>query len=354
MPILGGHSSGALSLTRVLIVNSHTPLLLLTGELGVVCASRSFCKAFDVDPALAEGRPLAELGGGEWDVPAMRTLLESARREGDAMGDQEMDLVRKGSPDRRLVINVQYVGHDYAACVRLLLSVDDVTDQRNVQAVNAVLMIEKDDLLRERAILLEEMQHRVANSLQIIASILLLKARKVTSEETREHLRDAHDRVLSIAAVQKYLEMSLGDVEVAPYLTKLCESLGASMIGDSGRVTLEVRAGAATVSSRDTVSLGLVVTELVINALKYAFPDDRRGHIVVGYESDPDHWALSVSDDGVGRPAALPDVKTGLGTSLVEALAKQLGARVVIADAAPGARIMLESLQASYAKAAVH
>ena len=119
-------------------------------------------------------------------------------------------------------------------------------------------------------------------------------------------------------------------------------------------MTLEVRAGAATVSSRDTVSLGLVVTELVINALKYAFPDDRRGHIVVGYESDPDHWALSVSDDGVGRPPALPDVKTGLGTSLVEALAKQLGARVVIADAAPGARIMLESLQASYAKAAVH
>ena len=81
----------------------------------MVCASRSFCEAFDVDPALAEGRPLAELGGGEWDVPAMRALLESARREGDAMGDQEMDLVRKGSPDRRLVINVQYVGHDYAA-----------------------------------------------------------------------------------------------------------------------------------------------------------------------------------------------------------------------------------------------
>ena len=110
-------------------------------------------------------------------------------------------------------------------------------------------MIEKDDLLRERAILLEEMQHRVANSLQIIASILLLKARKVTSEETREHLRDAHDRVLSIAAVQKHLEMSLGDVDIAPYLTKLCNSLADSMIGDSGRVTLEVHAGDATINS---------------------------------------------------------------------------------------------------------
>ena len=344
MPILGDHSSGALNLTRVLIVNSHTPLLLLNGELGVVCVSRSFCEAFGVEPALAEGRPLTELGDGEWNVPAMSGLLESASREGAEMGDQEIDLVRKGSADRRLVINVQYVGNDDAANVRLLLTVADVTDHRRMEASNAVLLMEKDDLLRERAILLEEMQHRVANSLQIIASILLLKAGKVKDPETREHLRDAHDRVLSIAAVQKYLEMSLGDVEVAPYLTKLCESLGASMIGDSGRVTLEVRAGVATINSRDTVSLGLVVTELVINALKYAFPGERRGRVVVSYESAPDRWTLGVSDDGIGRPIILPDVKAGLGTSLVEALAKQLNARVVISDAAPGAKIMLESL----------
>ena len=343
MPILGGRSSGALSLTRILIVNSHTPLLLLNGDLGVICTSRSFCEAFGIDAAQAEGRPLAELGGGEWDVPPMHSLLESAAREGSEMGDQEIDLVRPGGADRRLVVNVQYVDNDDAALVRLLLSVADVTDHRRMEASNAVLMIEKDDLLRERAILLEEMQHRVANSLQIIASILLLKARKVTSEESRAHLRDAHDRVLSIAAVQKHLEMSLGDVQIAPYLTKLCDSLGASMIGDSRRVTLEVRADDATVSSRDTVSLGLVVTELVINALKYAFPGERRGRIVVGYESAPGGWTLSVSDDGVGRPIILPDVKTGLGTSLVEALAKQLGAEVVIANASPGARITLES-----------
>jgi two-component sensor histidine kinase len=344
MPILGGRTRGALSLTRILIVNSHRPLLLLNGELRVVCASRSFCDAFGVDPALAEGRPLTELGDGEWNLPAMHGLLESASREGAEMGDQEIELVRPGAVDRRLVINVQYIANDDPGRVRLLLSVDDVTDHRRMEASNAVLLMEKDDLLRERAILLDEMQHRVANSLQIIASILLLKAGKVKNPETREHLRDAHDRVLSIAAVQKHLEMSLGDVEIAPYLTKLCDSLGASMIGDSVRVTLEVRAAAATVNSRDAVSLGLVVTELVINALKYAFPGERSGRVEVGFESAPGHWALSVSDDGVGRPIVLPDVKTGLGTSLVEALAKQLNARVVISDAAPGARVMLESL----------
>jgi two-component sensor histidine kinase len=350
MPILGGRSRGSLTLTRILITNSHAPLLLLNGELGVICASRSFCEAFGIDAARAEGMPLAEIGGGEWDLPAMQGLLQSASREGADMGDQEMDLVRPGLGDRRLVVNVQYVDNEDAASVRLLLTVEDVTDERNVQEANAVLLMEKDDLLRERAILLEEMQHRVANSLQIIASILLLKARKVTSEESREHLRDAHDRVLSIAAVQKHLEMSLGDVEVGSYLTKLCESLSSSMIRDSGRVALSVYADDATVSSRDAVSLGLVVTELVINALKYAFPDDRRGEVAVRYEVGRESWALSVTDDGVGRPIALPESRSGLGTSIVEALARQLGAEVIISDAGPGARIALESLRAPAAK----
>ena len=78
------------------------------------------------------------------------------------------------------------------------------------------------------------MEHRVANSLQIIASILLLKARAVTSEETRQHLQDAHQRVMSVAAVQSHLHASEGidQIEVGSYLTKLCGSLASSMVGE--------------------------------------------------------------------------------------------------------------------------
>ena len=79
------------------------------------------------------------------------------------------------------------------------------------------------------------MQHRIANSLQIIASIILMKARTVQSEETRLHLQDAHSRVMSIAAVQEHLHASgiSGPVEITPYLSKLCETLATSMIGDN-------------------------------------------------------------------------------------------------------------------------
>src|SRR3546814_1472945 len=115
--------------------------------------------------------------------------------------------------------------------IRLLLSISDVTDARSSEKL-------KDDLLREKAILLQELQHLVANSLQIIASVLMQSARRVQSEEARGHLHDAHNRVMSIATLQQTLAASrLGDVELRGYFTQLCESLGASLIHRSEETT---------------------------------------------------------------------------------------------------------------------
>jgi two-component sensor histidine kinase len=125
------------------------------------------------------------------------------------------------------------------------------------------------------AVLLEELQHRISNSLQIIASIILLKARAVQSEETRLHLQDTHKRVMSIAAVQKHLHASGvgGPVEIAPYLSGLCEALATSMIDSERPISLNVVGAGGTATSRQAEGLGLIVTELVMNALKHAFPD---------------------------------------------------------------------------------
>ena len=143
------------------------------------------------------------------------------------------------------------------------------------------------ELLREKDMLLQEMQHRVSNSLQIIASILLIKARTVQSEETRLQLEDAHKRVLSVAAVQQHLDAAGrgGSIEVGNYLSRLCETLAQSMIGDSRPISLKVDADAGTVASHQAVSIGLIVTELVMNALKHAFPKEKKdAAIVVSYK----------------------------------------------------------------------
>ena len=121
------------------------------------------------------------------------------------------------------------------------------------------------------------MQHRVANSLQIIASVLMQSARRVQSEEARGHLQNAHRRVMSIAAVQRQLShvQRRQRRTSCTYLTQLCESLGASMIADK-RLSISVTVDDSVVEADVSVSLGLIVTELVINALKHAFPDQRR------------------------------------------------------------------------------
>src|SRR5436305_9886203 len=150
--------------------------------------------------------------------------------------------------------------------------------------------------------LLEEMQHRILKCVQIIASILMLKARTVASDETREQLQDAHRRVLSVAAVQRHLHVSGRSelVEVAPYLTNLCTSLAGSMLADANPDMLNVVADRGRVTSAQAVSLGLIVTELLINALKHAFPRPGAGDaVVVRYEVDDTNWRLSVSNNGV-------------------------------------------------------
>jgi two-component sensor histidine kinase len=166
-------------------------------------------------------------------------------------------------------------------------------------------------------------------------------ARRVQSEETRTHLVDAHQRVMSVASLQKQLAAStLGEVQLRPYLTTLCESITASMIRDHKQLFLQVKADDSVTSADASVSLGLIVTELVINALKHAFPDNRQGGIVVKYDSEGPSWVLSVADDGVGMPK--DSSKPGLGTSIVQALAKQLGATISVASDSTGTNVSVE------------
>jgi two-component sensor histidine kinase len=327
------HTEAALALA--VVASSRPPLLLLDSDLTVIAASGSFGRAFQIDPSALVGRKLSALGAGEWASPQLHALLEATVAGQAAVEAYEMDLNREGRGGRRLVLNAEKLDYGDPEHVRLLVAVSDVTNARQAEKL-------KDDLLREKAILLQEVQHRVANSLQIVASVLLQNARRVQSEETRSHLQDAHNRVMSVAAVQRQLSVSrLTDVALRPYFTELCQSIGASMIHDPGQLSLEVSADESVTGADASVSLGLIITELVINALKHAFPGRRKGKITVGYRSDGSAWTLSVSDDGVGMPLDAASARPGLGTTIVQALAKQLNAAVEIADANPGTAVSI-------------
>ncbi len=330
--------AAALSLTLAVIDSSGAPLVLLDGDLVVIAASTSFCDAFGLDCAALPGKSLMALGNGEWNVAQLGALLDATASGFAAIDAYEMELKREGREPRALILNAHKLDYDDNSNVRILLSVLDVTDARQAAKHN-------DDLLREKAILLQELQHRVANSLQIVASVLMQSARRVQSDEARGHLNDAHSRVMSIASLQQQLSSSrLGDVELRSYFTALCRSIGASMISNPERIMLTVETDDTSTSAEVSVSLGLIVTELVINALKHAFPGhERRGKIKVNYRATGAAWTLSVSGDGIGMPKNEADHVAGLGTSIVAALAKQLDANVIVGDAKPGTIMQIVS-----------
>lgn len=334
------HPDVAQGLALAILTSSAAPALLLDGDLTVIAGSTSFYAAFGLDPQNVDEQPLFELGEGEWDVPQLRSLLGATLSGHARIEAYEMDFKASGLP-RRLVLNAQKLDYGDAEQVRLLLTLSDVTEARLSEKL-------KDDLLREKAILLQELQHRVANSLQIIASVLMQSARRVQSEEARGHLHDAHNRVMSIATLQQQLAASrLGEVELRGYFSQLCESLGASMIHDHDKVSIAVTADGSSVNADISVSLGLIVTELVINALKHAFPGGRDGKILVDYHTHDANWTLSVSDNGVGTPETLADAKPGLGTSIVEALANQLDATVETEGGYPGTTVSVTHWKSS-------
>jgi two-component sensor histidine kinase len=315
------------------VATVREPIVVLDQELRVIVASRSFYRTFKVSPEATEGRLLYELGNGEWDIPRLRLLLEKIIPDHGTMEDFEVEHEFPALGHRTMCLNARQVFYEGGADTTILLGIEDVTEKR-------ILEREKDDLLRDKGVLFDELQHRVANSLQIIASIIMMKVRTVSSEETRVHLRDTHKRVMSVATVQQQLHASgpTGQIEMGPYLSKLCEALSNSMISDDRPISLKVLNVAGSANCREAESLGLIVTELVINSLKHAFnADTKDGQITVAYDVSGTDWKLSIADNGVSRPDGLfAQPKAGLGTGIVNALAKQLNAQVETVSGAHG------------------
>jgi len=330
-------------LAQAIMDTLREPFLVLDRDLRVVAASRSFYILFRVDPRDTIGRPVHDLGDGQCHIPALRVLLEQVITDRAVIEGFEVahDFPRLGP--RVMLLNARKVFYADGTGTTLLLAFEDVTGLRAAESERRHVVFATAELLRHKDLLIEEMRHRVANSLQIIASVLMLKARMVTSDETRTHLHDAHRRILSLAALQSQLRATAPgeQVEVEPYLQNLCGSLAASMVGDDGKVSLRVDADPGAMTAAEAVSLGLIVTELVINALKHAFPVARPdAEVLVGYTAAPPGWVLRVVDNGVGMPASgVSPAKGGLGTSLVHALAHSLEARVELASSPAGLEV---------------
>lgn len=317
---------GGRLLAQAIVDTIREPLLVLDKDLRVITANRSFYLMFRMNRQDVQGRPVYALDDGQWNIPDLRLLLENIAPQHAVMEAYEVEQDFSGIGRRTMLLNARSVFYKDKYHTTILLAIEDITERRAKER-------ELQELLQHKEVLLQEMQHRVANSLQIIAGILLIKARTVRSEKTRQHLQDAYQRVMSVADAQRQLQASEPGaltIELGPYLARLCKTLKVSMIGNRQPVSLKVHVEDGAASSSQAVSIGLIVTELVINALKHAFPGNRsEGTVIVAYDLAGPVWRLTVADNGIGQPEGhLEKTSPGSGTPIVEALAKQLDARV--------------------------
>ena len=197
-------------------------------------------------------------------------------------------------------------------------------------------------LAAEREVLLREVNHRVGNSLQIIASLLHLQAAATSDRGVKNALSNATGRVAAVAQVHRrlYTSHDLNSVMLNQYLEALLEDLRRSAEGNKmSRVTL--KAEDVEIEPDRAVAVGMIVNELVINAVKYAYPE-KAGPIHVDLRNADGHLVLSIADEGIGIQDTPAPGSTGMGQRIVSAMANKLGASVEHDSSPKGTRVTLK------------
>ena len=193
--------------------------------------------------------------------------------------------------------------------------------------------------LKEKDILLGEVHHRVKNNLQVIHSLLDLQSFKIQDEIALRLIKESQNRIGSMSMIHQtlYESKDFARVDFGNFLEKLVPALVSSYSIDASRIQLAIRAAEVSLPINAAIPCGLIVNELVSNALKHAFPGNRRGQITIDLSYLPDHRVeLAVGDDGMGIPDQLDIVTSStLGLQLVTLLSEQLGAELLVSRALP-------------------
>ncbi|HLO87521.1 MAG TPA: GAF domain-containing protein [Nostocaceae cyanobacterium] len=194
--------------------------------------------------------------------------------------------------------------------------------------------VELRSALAEKEVLLKEIHHRVKNNLQIVSSLLQLQAQTFQDPEIIKALRESQNRIESISLIHKnlYTSPNIGRLNVAEYINNLAASLLISYQIIPGRIGLETNIDTVSLDVDQAIACGLVINELISNALKHAFPDERSGKISITLRSDNQHIEMTVQDDGIGLPNDLDWRNTNsLGLSLVyDLVTEQLEGNITV------------------------
>lgn len=265
------------------------------------------------------------------DLAHVRRSLARARDSGEPLS-MEYRVVHGDGAVRWMLSRAEAL-RDRAGKPRKLVGVNiDITSRK--------------DLEQQRELMFHELNHRVKNNFQVVASLLRMQAARIGDETAREHLNNAMRRVMTMADVHGSLYKTghIDTVDFADYMRDLCEKISNSVLLNT-RVKCHVRAESAVLKVDRAIPLGLVVNELVMNAIKHAFPGGAEGEVHVSFGPSDGKFLLAVTDNGIGLPLE-PEAASGkgfsggggLGMRLIEAFTQQAGGELKFERGRKGAR----------------
>jgi len=296
-------------------------ILVLEPDLTIRFANRSFCQTFAVAPEDTVGRRLYEIGNGQWDIPKLRTSLETIISGRKTIEAFEVEYIFPSIGRRIMMLNARKVYRPRNKIQQILLAIEDVTERARLEREHAAAHKRID-------MLLQELTHRVKNSLQFIGAMVLIESRSHKSGEGKAALERVSHRITALG--QLYSTLSKADtveaVDAATYLDELCRDLIASVHKGDTSVMLKTDFESELLPTDRAIPIGLIVNELVTNAVKYAFPGEAKGTVMVTLKRVPGELRLTVADDGQGLDPRRAD--SGLGGRLVDGFARQLGGQV--------------------------
>lgn len=309
---------------RLIVDNSGDAILFTEPNGAIISANPAACRLF--------GRSEAEIcrvgRAGVVDVsdPRLAAALEERRRTGTFTG--ELNMLRSDGTKFLAEISTS-IFRDSLGAERTSMIIRDVTERKRAEAALKASLREKDVLLRE-------IHHRVKNNLQVVSSLFSLQAGRTMNDECRGVLKEGQARIRSMSLVHEKLYQSrdLSKIEFGGYVRSLTAHLFQSYLDKQDRVRLETDFEDVSLDINAAVPCGLILNELVSNALKHAFPEGRSGTIRIGLQKDPTGAIeLRVADDGVGLPAGF-DLRGsgGFGMEIVNLLVDQLDARFEVED----------------------
>jgi two-component sensor histidine kinase len=245
------------------------------------------------------------------------SLIETILPEHATIEAFEVDRVFPSIGRRVMMLNARKVRRPGNYKNQVLLAIEDVTEHER-EAAHARI-----------AALLQKLGHRIKNSLQIIVAMVSLEARSHKSGEGKAALERVSHRIAALGRLYSILgeTNSVEEVDAATYLEALCRDLIESVQKENGiSIALKTEIESQPLPADRAIPLGLIVNELVTNAVKYAFPSETRGTVAVTLKRLPGELRLTVSDDGKGLDPRRTD--SGVGGRLVEIFARQLGGQV--------------------------